>query len=37
MMTSAGRTAPVKLDFRPLWPRRPEATIAGCMYLFKVR
>jgi len=37
MMTSTGRTTPVKIDFRPLWPRRPDATIAGCMYLFKVR
>jgi hypothetical protein len=37
MMTTEGRTAFVELDFRPLWGRRPEATIAGCMYLFKVR
>jgi hypothetical protein len=37
MMTTRGRTDPITLDFRSLWDRRPDATVAGCMYLYKVR
>jgi len=28
---------PLKLDFRVLWNRAPEARPAGCMYLFRLR
>jgi dolichyl-phosphate-mannose-protein mannosyltransferase len=37
MMTTGGRTPPLRLDFRPLWGRKPDAVLAGSMYLFKVR
>jgi hypothetical protein len=38
MTTFRGQTVdPVKLDFRPLWNRTPEARPAGCMYLFRLR
>jgi hypothetical protein len=34
MMTPHGRTASVRVDFRPLWARTPDARPARCMYLF---
>jgi len=38
MMLREGRTPEfLKLDFRPLWPRRPDAMPAGCMLLFRLR
>ena len=38
MMLREGRTdQSLQLDFRPLWPRAPEAMPAGCMLLFKLR
>lgn len=38
MMLREGRTAEsLKLDFRPLWPRRPDAMPAGCILLFRLR
>ena len=38
MMLREGRTARrVQIDFKPLWPRRPDAMPAGCMLLFKLR
>ena len=38
MMLRAGRTElRVQIDFKPLWPRRPDAMPAGCMLLFKLR
>jgi hypothetical protein len=38
MMLRDGRTAEaLKLDFRPLWSRPPEAMPAGCMLLFRLR
>jgi Dolichyl-phosphate-mannose-protein mannosyltransferase len=36
MMTTTGRTPrAVELDLRALWPRKPDATPAGCMFLFR--
>jgi hypothetical protein len=38
MVTRAGRSKlPVKLDFKPLWARRPDAMPAGCMLLYRLR
>jgi hypothetical protein len=38
MMLREGRTAlPIRLDFQPLWNRRPDAMPAGCMLLFRLR
>jgi len=38
MMLREGRTPDaVKLDFKPLWKRRPEASPAGCMLLYRLR
>jgi hypothetical protein len=38
MMLREGRTAEsLRLDFRPLWPRTPEAMPAGCMLLYRLR
>jgi hypothetical protein len=38
MMLHEGRTAEsIQLDFRPLWPREPEARPAGAMLLFRLR
>jgi 4-amino-4-deoxy-L-arabinose transferase-like glycosyltransferase len=38
MTLPEGRTAEAqRFDFRPLWPRRPDAMPAGCMLLFKLR
>ena len=38
MMLPEGRTpAPVRLDFKPLWPRQPDAMPAGCILLFRLR
>lgn len=37
MMTAAGRTPAVQVDFRPLWDTTPVARPAGCMYLFRLR
>lgn len=38
MMLREGRTEQaIRLDFRPLWGRRPEAMPAGCMLLFRLR
>lgn len=37
MMTQRGRTERLKIDFSPLRHRRPDATVAGCMYLFRLR
>jgi hypothetical protein len=38
MMLREGRTEqPIRLDFRPLWSRRPEAMPAGCMLLYRLR
>lgn len=38
MMLREGRTPEaVRLDFRPLWPRTPDAMPAGCMLLFRLR
>ena len=37
MMLHDRRTDRLKLDFRPLWPRRADATPAGCMLLFRLR
>ena len=37
MMTQRGRTERLRLDFRPLWDRKPDAVVAGCMYLFRLR
>jgi len=37
MTTREGRTAlPIRIDFRGLWGRRPVATAAGCIYLYRV-
>jgi len=36
MMTTRGRTGPVTINFGLLSQRRPVATIAGCIYLFKI-
>ncbi|HEY2954748.1 MAG TPA: glycosyltransferase family 39 protein [Candidatus Eisenbacteria bacterium] len=36
MMTQHGRTERMKLEFGPLRSRRPDAVLAGCMYLFRV-
>ncbi len=38
MMLREGRTEQaLRLDFRPLWPRTPEAMPAGCMPPFRLR
>jgi hypothetical protein len=37
MMTTQGRTRALVVDLRPLWGRPPEATPAGCMFLYRVR
>jgi hypothetical protein len=37
MMTQRGRTERLKLDFGPLRSRKPDAVVAGCMYLFRLR
>ena len=37
MMTPRGRTERLRLEFGPLQNRRPDAVIAGCMYLFRLR
>jgi hypothetical protein len=37
MMTQRGRTERLRLDFRPLWTRKPDAVVAGCMYLYRLR
>jgi len=38
MMLRSGRTPePVRMDFRPLWPRRADAMPAGCMLLYRLR
>ena len=37
MMTPTGRTERLKLDFAPLWARRPDAVAAGSIYLFRFR
>jgi hypothetical protein len=37
MMTQQGRTERLRLDFRPLWTRKPDAVVAGCMYLYRLR
>ena len=37
MMTREGRTERLKLDFAPLWGRRPDAVAAGSIYLFRFR
>jgi hypothetical protein len=38
MTTSRGQSEqPLKLDFKPLWGRVPDARPAGCMYLFRLR
>ncbi|MBI1796081.1 MAG: glycosyltransferase family 39 protein [Candidatus Eisenbacteria bacterium] len=37
MMTTRGRTEPLRMDFRPLWSTPPVARPARCMYLFRVR
>ena len=38
MTLPEGRTADaLQFDFRPLWPRKPEAMPAGCMLLFRLR
>ena len=38
MTTSFGQSEQaVRLDFKPLWRRRPDARPAGCMYLFRLR
>jgi hypothetical protein len=37
MMTQRGRTERLRLDFRPLWDRKPDAVVAGCMYLYRLR
>jgi hypothetical protein len=31
------RTQHARLDFRPLWSRRADATPAGCMLLYLLR
>ena len=36
MMTPHGRTESVRIDFRPLWGRVPDARPARCMYLFRL-
>ena len=37
MMLHDRRTEPVRIDFKPLWSRRADATPAGCMLLFRLR
>ncbi|MBI5710897.1 MAG: glycosyltransferase family 39 protein [Candidatus Eisenbacteria bacterium] len=37
MMTSRGRTPPVRLDFRALWDRPWAAQPARCMFLYRIR
>jgi hypothetical protein len=37
MMTQRGRTERLKLDFGPLRDRKPDAVVAGSMYLFRLR
>jgi hypothetical protein len=37
MMTQHGRTSSMRIDFRPLWGRIPDARPARCMYLFRLR
>ena len=37
MMTQRGRTAPLRIDFRPLWNVRPAAHPADCIYLYPLR
>jgi 4-amino-4-deoxy-L-arabinose transferase-like glycosyltransferase len=37
MMTPRGRTERLELDFSALKGRKPDAVIAGCMYLFRLR
>src|SRR5262249_42702457 len=37
MMLPTGRTEPLRIDFRPLWIRRPDARPAGCMRLYRLR
>ena len=36
MMTTRGRTGPVTINFARLSQQRPVATIAGCIYLFRI-
>ena len=36
MTTTRGRTGPITINFSLLSQRRPVATIAGCIYLFKI-
>ena len=37
MMTQTGRTERLRLEFGPLANRKPDAVIAGCIYLFRLR
>jgi hypothetical protein len=37
MMTQHGRTERAKVEFGPLWKRKPDAVVGGCMYLFRFR
>ena len=37
MMLHDRRTDRLRLDFRPLWSKRADATPAGCMLLFRLR
>ena len=37
MMTQKGRTERASVQFGPLWTRKPDAVMGGCMYLFKFR
>jgi hypothetical protein len=37
MMLHDRRTDRMRLDFRPLWSRRADATPAGCMLLYRLR
>jgi hypothetical protein len=36
-MTRQGRTERLMLEFGPLMNRKPDAVVAGCMYLFRLR
>jgi hypothetical protein len=37
MMTPHGRTERLRIDFGPLRRRKPDAVLAGCLYLFRLR
>ena len=37
MTTSQGRTRSIRIDFSGLWRREPDAVVAGCIYLYRLR